>query len=84
MSHSKMTKRGYSLYVERWNPDAKRFINICKLCGYQGYSPSIEEDGFCDDSTRRAIYAELKKTLQPLPLDKLGRCENCARVHDDK
>ena len=84
MSHSKMTKRGYSLYVERWNPDAKRFINTCKLCGHQGYSPTIEEEGFCDDYTRRAIYAELSKTLSPLPLDELGRCETCARVQDGK
>ena len=77
-----MTKRGYSLYVEKWNPDAKRFINTCKLCGHSGYSPSIEQEGFCDDSTRRAIYVELKKTLLPLALDELGRCENCAKVHD--
>ena len=84
MSHSKMTKRGYSLYVERWNPDAKRFINTCKLCGHQGYSPSIDEDGFCNDFVHRAIHAELKKTLTPLPLDELGRCEACARVHDQQ
>ena len=77
-----MTKRGRSLYIEQWNPDAKRFINTCKLCGRQGYSPSIEEDGFCDDSTRRAIYAELKKALSPLALDEWGRCETCARLTD--
>ena len=79
-----MTKRGYSLYVERWNPDAKRFINTCKLCGHQGYSPSIEAEGFCDDYTRRAIYAELTKTLKPLSLDELGRCETCARLTDEQ
>ena len=77
-----MTKRGYSLYVERWNPDAKRFINTCKLCGARGYSPSIEEEGFLEEATHRAIYAELTKTLSPLALDELGRCETCARVQD--
>ena len=84
MSHSKMTKRGRSLYIERWNPAAKNFIHTCVLCGCKGYSPSIEEDGFCDDSTRRAIHAELTKLFSPLPLDEWGRCEACARLQDGK
>ena len=79
-----MTRRGKSLYIESWNPDAKRFINTCIICGHKGYSPSIEDDGFCDQPFRRAIYDELKKTLKPLPLDSLGRCEQCAAVQDRK
>ena len=43
MSHSKTTKKGYSLYIEKWNPKAKRYINTCALCGKQGYNPSIEQ-----------------------------------------
>ena len=46
MSHSKVTKRGYSLYVEKWNPSAKKYINICAVCGHKGYSPVIERDEF--------------------------------------
>ena len=82
MSHSKTTKRGHSLYVEKWNPFAKRFINECKLCGDRGYSPTIEEEGFRDDAMHAAIYVELKRTLKRLPLDELGRCEHCAQIHD--
>lgn len=48
MSHSKVTKRGYSLYIEKWNPSAKKYINICAVCGHKGYSPVIERDDFCD------------------------------------
>ena len=84
MSHSKMTKRGRSLYLEEWNPSAKKFINVCKICGRRGYSPSIEAEGFCDSPKRKAIYGELKQTLPILPLDELGRCEVCAKLMDGK
>ena len=46
MSHSKHTKRGYSLYIENWNRSAKKYINICCICGHKGYSPVIEQDDF--------------------------------------
>lgn len=90
MSHSKMTKRGRSRYVESDNPDAKRFINTCVLCGKQGYRPSIADAGFTGDSSalrnknfvHSAIYAELSRMMEPLALDGLGRCEACAAVMD--
>ena len=46
MSHSKLTKRGKSLYLDKWNPYAKKYINTCCLCGAVGYDTSIEKDGF--------------------------------------
>lgn len=89
MSHSKMTKRGRSLYIEKWNSVAKRFINTCSLCGKQGYSPTIDAEGFIFDDARkiadlehRLIRAELAKVFKPLPLDALGRCPDCAAVMD--
>lgn len=89
MSHSKMTKRGRSQYVEKWNPTAKRFINICTLCGARGYSPTVDEDGFVynnakeiTDFEHRAIREELRSILSPLPLDGLGRCPDCAKRTD--
>ena len=88
MSHSKHNKRGRSLYVENWNPAAKKYILTCALCGKQGYSPTILDAGFFGDLThegdfaRRAIYNELTKTLECLPLDELGRCEHCAKRMD--
>ena len=89
MAHSKMTKRGRSHYVESWNPSAKNFINKCVLCGDEGYSPSIDEEGFLIENGNKnfkhyAIHAELTKTLTPLALDELGRCEVCARTMDKK
>ncbi|MBR6026431.1 MAG: hypothetical protein IK065_02400 [Neisseriaceae bacterium] len=88
MSHSKHTKRGFSLYIECWNRSAKKYINCCAICGYRGYSPVIEVDGFFDEdgkwfATNKVIYKELTKTLPKLPLDKLGRCECCAKAQGD-
>lgn len=79
MLHSKKTKRCYSLYIEKWNPKAKKFINTCVICGSKGYSPSIECDGFMVDNEKQVIYYELKKTLPILSLDSYGRCVDCAR-----
>lgn len=88
MSHSKKIKRGNSLYVERWNKSAKKFINVCAVCGKTGYSPTLDEEGFIHpspnvtDFKHRAIAVELSAVYQPLPLDGLGRCETCARLMD--
>ena len=82
MSHSKFTKRGCSLYLEKWNPAAKKYINTCKICGHKGYSPVIEQEGFCNNLPNKAIYRELKRTLDMLSLDELGRCECCARLQE--
>ncbi|WP_295154720.1 hypothetical protein [uncultured Ruminococcus sp.] len=82
MSHSKHTKRGYSIYIEKWDRSAKKFINTCAICGHKGYSPAIEQEGFCDTAGNRVIFKELTKTLRVLRLDELGRCEDCAEVQD--
>ena len=84
MSHSKNTKKGFSLFVESWNAKAKNYIVTCKICQKQGYSPSIEDDGFLKTHEHRAIYIELSKIMQPLELDHLGRCEVCARLTDNR
>lgn len=78
MSHSKHTKRDYSIYIEKWNKSAKKYINTCAICGCKGYSPVIEYDDFDDE----VIYKELTKTLKRMALDEFGRCEDCARVQD--
>lgn len=82
MSHSKYTKRGRSLYIENWNPSAKKYINTCTVCGYKGYSPAIEQNDFCTTAENKAIYEELSKTLCKLELDEFGRCNDCARVQN--
>lgn len=82
MSHSKYTKRGFSLYIENWDRSAKKYINSCCICGHKGYSPVIEQEDFCAALGNQVIYRELTKTLCRLELDELGRCRDCARVQD--
>ena len=92
MSHSKYNKRGKSLYLDNWNPNAKKYINECSVCGHKGYSPAIEQPDFLSDtdkdsftfSVNKAIYEELTKTFSVLELDEFGRCETCARIQDKK
>ena len=91
MSHSKMTKRGKSHFVEGWNPSAKRFITTCVLCGAVGYNPTIEDEGFVSNEAKtvasfehRAIRDELRRIYAPLALDALGRCPVCVKAMDDR
>ncbi len=92
MSHSKYNKRGRSLYLDKWNPNAKKYINECKICGYKGYSPAIEHPDFLTERDKdpnvfplnKLIYKELTKTFSLLELDEFGRCESCAQIHNKK
>lgn len=77
MSHSKHTKRDYSIYIEKWDKSAKKYINTCVICGHKGYSPVVEKEGF-----DKVIFKELSKTLRKLELDEYGRCSYCARAQD--
>lgn len=83
MSHSKFRKKGQSLYIDNWNPSAKKYINICTLCGRRGYSPAIEEEDFIRSLERKAIYEELTKIFHSaLAVDSFGRCSDCAKRQD--
>lgn len=92
MSHSKYNKRGKSLYLDNWNPNAKKYINECSVCGHKGYRPAIEQPDFLSDtdkdpftfSVNYAIYEELTKSLSVMELDEFGRCKDCARILDKK
>ena len=84
MSHSKFNKRGNSLYIQKFNPEAKKYINTCTACGIQGYSPSIDCDGFTDAPVRRVMCDELKRMFPLLVLDDYGRCVACAKQMNAK
>jgi hypothetical protein len=85
MSHRKHTKRGASLYLEKWNPAAKQYIHTCAVCGAKGYSPAVDEPDFEALHWENSVIAkELRRTLKPLPLDRLGRCGTCAAVMEQK
>ena len=80
MSHSKQRKRGKSLYLDKWNTSAQKYIHICYLCGRKGYSPAIEAEDFTNSLENEAIFRNLTSMLRgPLSLDSLGRCDDCAR-----
>ena len=78
MSHSKHTKRGYSIHIEKWHRSAKQYINTCSICGCRGYDPVIEDEDFKDHVTRD----ELIRTLRRMETDEYGRCCDCARIQD--
>ena len=80
MSHSKMTRRGKSHYLESWDPRAKRFIVSCSHCGHLGFRPEVLEPAFVQTAKGRPTKAELEAVLKPLTLDAAGRCEVCANV----
>jgi hypothetical protein len=80
MSHSKMTRRGKSHYLESWNPSAKRFIVSCSLCGHAGFKPEVLEPSFSLTTKGRETRRELEAVLKPLSIDAAGRCETCAHV----
>lgn len=83
MSHGKFSKRGKSHYIDNWNPSAKKYINVCVLCGRKGYSPAIKENDFSDSLEHKAIYDELTKMFDSaLVVDDFGRCEDCAKRQD--
>lgn len=84
MSHSKDRKRNHSLYIEKWNPSAQKYIRTCVTCGRKGYSPALNQEDFCNTLENKAIYEELTKILDELEVDELGRCEVCARIQDNK
>ncbi len=83
MSHGKMTKRGKSYYLDSWNPEAKKYIVTCALCGKRGYSPAIEGVDFCDTLGNTPVYNELKKTLSKMEVDEWGRCAVCAKIQEE-
>jgi hypothetical protein len=80
VSHSKLTGRGRSLYLEKWNPSAQRFIVTCVHCARTGFRPEILEDDFAFSMERQAVLSELQRVLKPLPLDAVGRCKVCAGI----
>ena len=81
MSHSKFQqrKKGFSLAINKWNRTAKKYINICYICGSKGYNPVILEDSF-----DKVLRDNLLKIHNPLSVDNLNRCEICAKIQDKK
>lgn len=85
MSHSKHRQRkyGFSMFINKWHPSSKKYINTCLICGSKGYNPVILERDFGSaGALGRVIRDSLSKTYNPLPLDALGRCGDCAGIQE--
>ena len=80
MSHSKHTKRGKSYSLNAWLGSGKKYIISCVQCGVTGFKPSILESGFSDDIERKLVKDELIKIHEPLALNEMGLCEQCAKL----
>ena len=64
MSHCKYNKHGRSLYLDNWNPNAKKYINECKICGYKGYSPAIEQPDFLSNRDNQPFVCTVNKVIK--------------------
>ncbi len=80
MSHSKVRKRGKSLYLDKWNKRAKKWVVQCVHCGFQGHSLAILEPDFADTHEKEVIRGSLRSVLAPLELDAHGRCPSCTEL----
>ena len=63
------------------NRSAKRYINICCICGHKGYSPVIEQDDFCITRENKAVYSKLSRTLCKLEFK--SRCGGLAEKPEE-
>jgi hypothetical protein len=51
---------------------ARRWVNVCLLCGRQGYKPDLP-----DQIDGKGSAAELRRLFTPLAVDKNQMCEKC-------
>jgi hypothetical protein len=89
-------KRGQAFYAEIVNPSAKKYLVQCSLCGRVGLRPEAtgaDYDEIKDDKTveyhlklekqsQQIAIRSLRRIYEPLPLDKFGHCEICAKASE--
>ena len=80
MSHSKHRKKEKSIYLDSWNPGAKKYIVNCVICGTKGYKLSLLEPDFEKTPLGKPIKDEIIKIYNPLDLDENGLCDQCAEI----
>jgi hypothetical protein len=60
--------------VRQYGSRAARWVNQCAACQKKGYKPEMP-----NELTRGGtIIRDLRKYLEPLPLDDAGLCELCS------
>jgi hypothetical protein len=59
-------------YLAMFPEVESRWVNRCTACGSRGYKPETPNDA-------KGAH-RVKRDLQPLPLNDVGCCEECARV----
>jgi hypothetical protein len=89
-------KRGQAFYAEIVNPSAKKHLVQCSLCGRVGLKPDasgVDYDTIKDEKTikrhqkletlsQKIAIRSLQRVYEPLPLDKFGHCEICAKASE--
>lgn len=78
MSYSKKRPQGRSLYLENWNPDARKYIVSCAGCGERGYCRTVEKSDFLATRKGRVIRDELSRLISVLELSDSGLCQDCS------
>jgi hypothetical protein len=67
-------------YLAMYPDIAKRWINECTMCHYQGYKPEMP-DMIGDDSVQANIKKLLMSYFQPMSITEIGLCEQCNRFY---
>ncbi len=69
-------RAGGSDYLARY-PDLLRWMNRCVGCGREGHKPEMPESiTNAHGETAAAVY--LRRYFEPLAVDEIGLCEQCA------
>lgn len=84
MSHSKHTKRDYSIYIEKWDKSSKKYINTCVICGailgcmeqfYNGKMFNVKEfwvkNGMRGQGLGTQIFTEFEKRLKEKQVEQM-------------
>ncbi len=83
MSHSKKRGQSKSLYLDSWNPAAKKYLVACGVCGKKGYKPTVAEFKTSESRRERMIFKELDRLFDLLDLSKAGICRECCKQVSD-
>lgn len=76
MSHSKRRARGQSYYLDRVNPEVRKYVRVCRQCEHVGIDPRVHS-GELAATMYPFAREELLRRYGPLPLNDAGICDAC-------
>ncbi len=66
-------------YLTMYPQLKKRWINECIVCHRQGYKPELPEK-MTDDSDQAIMRNNLMQYFEPLVVNEISVCEQCAKL----